>query len=57
MDRTQEYVVGQKQFERPKSSKNYSGQPGTGLDLDDLNRELSREIQKIYNEEISGQDN
>ena len=57
MDRTQEYVVGQKQFERPKSSKNYSGQPGTGLDLDDLNGELSREIQKIYNEEISGQDN
>lgn len=58
MDRTQEYVVGQKQFERSKKpSGSYLGQQGPGLDLDDLNRELSREIQKIYNEEISGQDN
>ncbi|HJC10126.1 MAG TPA: TMEM198/TM7SF3 family protein [Candidatus Blautia merdigallinarum] len=53
MDRTQEYVVGQKQYERPKPSNNYGGQQGVGIDLDDLNRELSREIQKIYNDENS----
>lgn len=57
MDRTQEYVVGQKQYERPKPTNNYGAQPGVGIDLDDLNRELSREIQKIYNDENSGPDN
>ena len=57
MDRTQEYVVGQKQYERPKPTNNYGVQPGVGIDLDDLNRELSREIQKIYNDENSGPDN
>lgn len=51
MDKTQEYVVGQKQYERPKPSGNYGSQRGIGIDLDDLNRELSKEIQKIYNDE------
>ena len=57
MDKTQEYVVGQKQFERPKPTANYGNQQGMGIDLDDLNRELSKEIQKIYNDENSGLDN
>ena len=56
-DKTQEYVVGQKQYERPKPSANYGSQQGMGIDLDDLNRELSKEIQRIYNDENSGQDN
>ena len=46
MDKTQEYVVGQKQYERPKPSANYGSQQGMGIDLDDLNRELSKEIQR-----------
>lgn len=51
VDKTQEYVVGQKQYERPKPQANYTGQQGIGIDLDDLNRELSKEIQKIYHNE------
>ncbi|HJD28463.1 MAG TPA: hypothetical protein H9914_05660 [Candidatus Blautia avicola] len=57
MDKTQEYVVGQKQYERPKPTANYGSQQGMGIDLDDLNRELSKEIQKIYNDDNSGLDN
>ena len=34
MDKTQEYVVGQKQFERPKPTANYGNQQGMGIDLD-----------------------
>ena len=52
LQKTQEYTVGQKQYEtrtQPKSDF-YPG-TGIGIDLDDLNRELSQEIQKIYEEE------
>lgn len=58
-NKTQEYMVGQRQYERskPSPSNSYGGQQGVGIDLDDLNRELSKEIQKLYNDDNSGLDN
>lgn len=52
LDKTQEYQVGQRQFEtdRQRQQMPYMGS-GIGIDLDDLNRELSQEIQKIYKDD------
>ncbi|WP_287970867.1 MULTISPECIES: DUF308 domain-containing protein [Blautia] len=50
LDKTQEYHVGQKQYEPPKQQMPYMGS-GIGIDLDDLNRELSQEIKKIYKDD------
>ena len=51
LDRTQEYQVGQRQYEpREKQQIPYMGS-GIGIDLDDLNRELSQEIKKIYKDD------
>lgn len=54
LDQTQEYTVGRRQYEtdRRKGQGSYMA-PGIGIDLDDLNRELSHEIQKIVDEEES----
>lgn len=57
MDQTQEYTVGQKQYEKPEASDAYGSRQGMGIDLDDLNRELSREIRKIYHDENTTPDN
>lgn len=52
LQKTQEYTVGQKQFEaKTQPKQNFYPGSGIGIDLDDLNRELSQEIQKIYEEE------
>lgn len=51
LQKTQEYAVGQKQYEKPKPSQSLYPGSGIGIDLDDLNRELSQEIQKIYQDE------
>lgn len=52
LQRTQEYTVGQKQYEtKAQPKQNFYSGSGIGIDLDDLNRELSQEIQKIYDEE------
>nr|WP_317426936.1 hypothetical protein [uncultured Blautia sp.] len=51
LQKTQEYTVGQKQYEKPKPSQSLYPGSGIGIDLDDLNRELSQEIQKIYQDE------
>ena len=51
LQKTQEYAVGQKQYEKPKPSQSLYPVSGIGIDLDDLNRELSQEIQKIYQDE------
>ena len=52
MQKTQEYTVGQKQYEtRTQQKSDFYPGTGIGIDLDDLNRELSHEIQKIYEEE------
>lgn len=51
LDRTQEYHVGQRQYEpKEKPQMPYMGS-GIGIDLDDLNRELSQEIKKIYQDD------
>lgn len=52
LQKTQEYTVGQKQYEtRTQQKSDFYPGTGIGIDLDDLNRELSHEIQKIYEEE------
>lgn len=48
-DKTQEYEIGKKQYDK-QSQMLYMG-PGIGIDLDDLNRELSQEIKKIYKDD------
>lgn len=48
-DKTQEYEIGKKQYDK-QSQMPYMG-PGIGIDLDDLNRELSQEIKKIYKDD------
>ena len=48
-DKTQEYEIGKKQYDK-QSKMLYMG-PGIGIDLDDLNRELSQEIKKIYKDD------
>lgn len=52
LDKTQEYTVGQRQYESAKREtyEPYLA-PGIGIDLDDLNRELSQEIRKIYKDD------
>lgn len=52
LEKTQEYTVGKKQYESRKreTSESYLA-PGIGIDLDDLNRELSQEIRKIYKDD------
>lgn len=50
LDKTQEYEVGKKQYDRQKQQSSYMA-PGIGIDLDDLNRELSQEIKKIYKDD------
>lgn len=52
LDKTQEYAVGKRQYEtaKPQNGEPYLA-PGIGIDLDDLNRELSQEIRKIYKED------
>lgn len=52
LEKTQEYTIGQRQYEMEnrRSSAPYLA-PGIGIDLDDLNRELSQEIKKIYNDD------
>ena len=48
-DKTQEYEVGKKQYDRQNKAPYMA--PGIGIDLDDLNRELSQEIKKIYKDD------
>ncbi len=48
-DKTQEYEIGKKQYDK-QNQMPYMG-PGIGIDLDDLNRELSQEIKKIYKDD------
>lgn len=48
-DKTQEYEVGKKQYDKQKQMPYMA--PGIGIDLDDLNRELSQEIKKIYKDD------
>lgn len=47
----------QKLYERAEASAGYGRRQGERIDLDDLNRELSKEIRKIYNDENTTQDN
>ena len=49
LDKTQEYHVGIEQY-ASKQQMPYMGS-GIGIDLDDLNRELSQEIKKIYKDD------
>lgn len=52
LDRTQEYKIGQRQYEQQRRYKEMPYMaPGMGIDLDDLNRELSQEIKKIYEDD------
>lgn len=48
-DKTQEYEGGKKQYDKQKQMPYMA--PGIGIDLDDLNRELSQEIKKIYKDD------
>ena len=48
-DKTQEYEVGKKQYDRQNKAPYMAS--GIGIDLDDLNRELSQEIKKIYKDD------
>ncbi len=48
-DKTQEYEVGKRQYDKQKQMPYMA--PGIGIDLDDLNRELSQEIKKIYKDD------
>lgn len=53
LDKTQEYTLGQRQYENSRANQSQMPYMGSeiGIDLDDLNRELSQEIQKIYKDE------
>ena len=48
-DKTQEYEIGKKQYDKQNQMPYMA--PGIGIDLDDLNRELSQEIKKIYKDD------